>query len=108
VGRLRVSGGGVDSCVHDGDASRGILSQAVFIKSFCKSQVPHKSVNLSFIITNVKNKLTDLCGNGLLKNDFINTFCEMGLDNGTPQTAGKARLSDKALALRVWQLGFRV
>ena len=29
---------------------------------FCKSQFPHESVNLSFIITNIKNKLTDLCG----------------------------------------------
>jgi hypothetical protein len=27
-----------------------------------KSQSPHKTVNLSFIITNIKNKLTDLCG----------------------------------------------
>ena len=23
----------------------------------------------------MKNKLTDLCGNCLLRNDFINTFC---------------------------------
>ena len=37
--------------------------QKVFIKSFCKSQFPHKSVHLSFIITNVQHKLTDLCGN---------------------------------------------
>jgi len=35
------------------------ISQKVFIKSFCKSQFPQKSVNVSFIIT----KLTDLCGN---------------------------------------------
>ena len=27
------------------------------------SQLPHKSVNLSFTITNIKNKLTDLCVN---------------------------------------------
>ena len=38
------------------------ISQKVFIKSFCKSQPPHKSVNLSCIITNVKKKLTGLCG----------------------------------------------
>jgi len=35
----------------------------VFLKSFCRSQLPHKSVNLSFTITNIKNKLTDLCWN---------------------------------------------
>ena len=34
----------------------------VFTKSFCKSQFPHKFVNLSFIITDMQ-KLTDLCGN---------------------------------------------
>jgi len=38
------------------------ISQKVFIKSFGKSQFTHKSVNLSFIITNIKNKLTDSCG----------------------------------------------
>ena len=32
----------------------GFISQNVFIKSFCKSELPHKSVNLSFIITNTK------------------------------------------------------
>ena len=41
------------------------------IKSFRESQFPHKSVNLSSIITNIQNKLTDLCGNCLLQNDFI-------------------------------------
>ena len=31
-----------------------MISQKVFIKSFCKSQIPHKSVNLSFIVTNIQ------------------------------------------------------
>ena len=44
---------------------------------FKRSQFLHKSVNLSFIITNIKNKLTDLCGNWLLQNDFIIAFCEI-------------------------------
>ena len=39
------------------------ISQKVLIKSFWKSQVLHISVNLSFIITNIKNKLTNVCGN---------------------------------------------
>ena len=51
--------------------------QKVFTTSFCKCQFPHKFVNLSFIITNINNKLTDLCGNYLLENDLINAFCEM-------------------------------
>jgi len=40
-----------------------LISHTVFAKSFCKSQSPHKPVNLSFIIANIKNKWTDLCGN---------------------------------------------
>jgi len=43
----------------------------VFIKSFCKSQFPQTSVNLSFDITNLKNKVTNLCGNQLLQNYFF-------------------------------------
>ena len=37
-----------------------LTSQKVFIKPFCKSQFPHKSVNLSFIITHIKIQLRDL------------------------------------------------
>ena len=40
-----------------------LISQKVFIKSFCKSQFPHKSVNLFFILVIIKDKLTNLCGN---------------------------------------------
>ena len=40
----------------------------------CKSQFPHKSVNLIFMLVITKNKLTDLWGSSLLQNDFINTF----------------------------------
>ena len=43
-----------------------LISHKVFIKSFRKSPFTHKSVNLSFIIIHMKNKLTDLCGNWLL------------------------------------------
>jgi hypothetical protein len=34
----------------------------VLLKSFCKSQFPHKFVNLFFILVIVKDKLTDLWG----------------------------------------------
>ena len=38
------------------------LTQNV-VKSFYRSPLPDKSVNLSFTIANITNKLTDLCGN---------------------------------------------
>jgi len=37
------------------------LTQSVFLESFCKSRLPHKSVNVSLTVTNMKNKLTDCC-----------------------------------------------
>ena len=40
----------------------GFNSQTVFVKSFCKSQFPHKSVNLFVILVMIKDKLTDLWG----------------------------------------------
>ena len=40
-----------------------VISQKVFIQLFCKSQFPHKCVNLSFNITNINNKLTNFGGN---------------------------------------------
>ena len=40
-----------------------LISQKSVNEFVFKCQFPHKSVNLSFIITNIKNKLTDLCGN---------------------------------------------
>ena len=36
-----------------------------FFQSFRKSQFPHKSVNLFFILVIVKDKLTDLWGGGV-------------------------------------------
>jgi hypothetical protein len=54
-----------------------LIAHKLFLKSFCGSQLPLKSVNLSFPITNIKKKLTDSCGNRLLRNDFKNTLCEM-------------------------------
>ena len=38
------------------------ISHKVFLTSFCTSQLPHKSVNLSSMLVIVKYKLTDLCG----------------------------------------------
>ena len=44
------------------DACCNVIAQKVFIPLLCKSQFPHKSVNSSFIITDIKNTLRDLCG----------------------------------------------
>ena len=45
-----------------------------FMKSFCKSQFPHESVNFFFMLVAMKERVTDLCGNRLLQNDLINTL----------------------------------
>ena len=74
------------------------ISQKVFTKLLSKSQSPHKSVNFSFIITNIKDKLTDLCGNSLLHNDFTNTLC--GIDLGLPQLAALGLLGHAACEQR--------
>jgi hypothetical protein len=52
------------------------LTESVY-KVVLQSQFPHKSVDISFKITGIQNELTSLCGNWLLQNDFINTFCEI-------------------------------
>ena len=45
-------------------------SHKACLKSFFRSQLPHKSVNLSFTTTNMKNKLMGFCGNRLLQNVY--------------------------------------
>jgi len=39
------------------------ISQKVFIESSYKSQFPHNSVNLLFVLVIIKDKLTDFSGN---------------------------------------------
>jgi hypothetical protein len=57
----------------------GFISHKVFVKSFCRSQVPHNSVNLSFTNSNIKVELTDLCGIDFFKNDFKNALCKISV-----------------------------
>ena len=45
------------------DTRDELISQKVFIRSFRKSQFPHKFVNLYFILVIINDELTDLCGN---------------------------------------------
>ena len=55
------SGAPRDSGAAPGEAARvraltcgnDLIPQKVYIKSFCKSQFPHKSVNVSFIINHI-------------------------------------------------------
>ena len=54
-----------------------VISQRLFIKSFCKSSFPHKFVNKFFILVIMKDTMRNKCGNWLLQNNLINTFCEM-------------------------------
>ena len=37
-----------------------LISQTVFLQSFCKSQLPHRFVNLFLILVIVKDELTNL------------------------------------------------
>ena len=39
-----------------------LISHKVFLKPFCRSHPPYKSVNLFFISLIMKDKLTDWCG----------------------------------------------
>jgi len=55
-----------------GPAERDLISQKVSIHSFCKSQLPHKSVSSLLTLVILEDKLTDSCGNRLLQDDFIN------------------------------------
>ena len=61
-----------------------IISHKVFFKSFCNSQFPQKIINVSFMVTNKNDELTDLFRNWLLQNDFKNTSCEIKLCKAQP------------------------
>ena len=52
---------------------KGVILHQVFFKVVLQSQIPRKSVTYPSLFTNIENKLTDLCGNWLLQNDFTNT-----------------------------------
>ena len=67
---------GVSLPVVVGISSAVLVSHKVLLKSFCRSQLPNKSVNLCVTCTNIKSKLTDLCGNRLIQNDSKSTTSE--------------------------------
>jgi len=88
-----------------------VISHKVFFKSFCRSELPHKSFNVSFYIANMTNTLTNLCGNRLLQNDFENTFCEIRGGWAWDKRSGtciRRRPLDTMLSHTMYQLhGFR-
>ena len=52
-----------DTCPSGGggfSATPSDPKKKVFMKSFCKSQFPHKSVNLFIVLVIIKDKLMDL------------------------------------------------
>ena len=71
-----------------------LISHRVFILSICRSRPPHKSINLSYTIIDIKDELTDWCGNGLLQNVVANNLCEMNSvtppKHATNTTSGQA------------------
>jgi len=75
-----IAGQHTGMCQHERDAIPcAFILHKVSLKSSCKSQFPHKSVNLFFILVIGKEKLTDLWGSSLLRNDSKNTLCEISL-----------------------------
>ena len=76
-----------------------LISHIMFLVSFCRSQLPPKIVNLSFTMTNMKNELTDLCGNQLLHDD-CKTLCE--INAVVPPTANLVSRSVLGAAERVF------
>ena len=86
-----------------------LISRKVFSQSVCKSQLPHKSANLSFTVTNIKNKLTGLCENGHLQNDLKNTLFEVRTSSClTPATVWGAGCRVQGAGCRVQGAGCRV
>ena len=82
---------------------RSLSHREVFIKSFCKSQFPHKFVDLFSTLVLIKEKLTDLWGNWLLQNDFL---CEIKASNvvGSWNLIPDSARQDTAVVKWFWQL----
>ena len=57
--------------------SGSLISYKVVSKTFCRSQLPRNSFNMSFANSDLDNTLPDLCGNWLLKTDVKNALCEI-------------------------------
>ena len=57
-----------------------VIDEDIF-KSFLKSQFPHKSINVIFILVTMKEELMDLWENWLFQIDFMNTLCETKMPN---------------------------
>ena len=75
----------------------------MFIKLFSKSQFPHKSVDLSFILVIIKDKSTDLCSNYLLQKHFVNTSCEISFCCQLQGTEVFEELSALELATEIYK-----
>jgi len=84
--------------------SESLISQKVFIKSFCKKSIPAQIRKLVLDISKIK-ELTNLCGYWFLQNNLINAFCEIkslevdlvAFDRGALETLEKLHRKIKLL-----------
>jgi len=53
--------------------------------------------------SNIKNKLTDLCGNWLLQNNFIITFCEIRMFASFQNSSSEERTTCQVLRTSNWK-----
>ena len=65
-GRWNARGGGEDGMPPVAGKLIAESSYSVFLKSFYKSEFPHKFINVFLVLVKVKDKLTDLWGGRLL------------------------------------------
>ena len=78
------------------------------LNGFRKS-TPPQFVNLSFTLTDVKNKMTDSWGNSLLQNEFKNTLCKIRFRvSGSGFRVSSFGFGGSYFGIRVSGLGFRV
>ena len=73
------------------------ISQKVFIKSFCRSQLLHKSVNVSFTRTNIKKKVDRFVWELTFAETTLNTLCEMRPGPASLDPDRPDRIEDSAL-----------
>ena len=63
------------------------ISHKEFLNSFCRSQLPLKSVNLSFTIADIRNKLTDFVGIDVRFGALLEYVFEVDFPSSSKQTS---------------------
>ena len=81
-------------CSFSSQNNRHLLLYKVVLQK----SIPAKFVKLFFASDIIKNKFTDLCGNRLLQNNFLNTLCE--IRPRVPVSVSPARCQANAAHIR--------